>query len=313
MSSEFNRMRQLAGIKEVNIAPGGKTYYAVINHLREPFYIITYSSKSMLDKLNKAYKELTGENYIPYRLDDLDEEARGYYNTYISDDWATVTDDKTEFNYQMGLYNPPPKRYQSPADVNEIQITSVVNEETSNLGNFIETLKSKFDMSDELVNFVVNFIEKSDCQKIEFANFSYPALGIALHNGVLINNSVFNRSLEFALFVIFHEISHQYQYKKYGIEKMYEFYNDEISVTDVAKFMKQVEMIADNFASRKIRELQNMELINKNYTPVEIYKTVPESSLVAFIESIRAQLRARNITSPDGISEFYYNLIKNSL
>jgi hypothetical protein len=205
------------------------------------------------------------------------------------------------------------ERMQQLAGINEIQMTSVINEETSGLENFIETLKSKFSMSDELVDFVVNFIKKSDCQKIEFANFSYPALGVALHNGVLINNSVLNRSLEFALFVIFHEIAHQYQYKKYGIEKMYEFYNDEISVTDVAKFMKQVEVIADNFASRKIRELQNMDMINKNYTPIEMYKTVPESSLIAFIENIRAQLRARNITSPDGISEFYYNLIKNNL
>jgi hypothetical protein len=104
-------MRQLAGIKEVNIAPGGKTYYAVINHLREPFYIIAYSPESMLNKLNKAYKELTGENYIPYKLDDLSEDAKEYYETYISDDWATVTDDKNEFNYHMNLHNIPPKEY----------------------------------------------------------------------------------------------------------------------------------------------------------------------------------------------------------
>lgn len=192
-------------------------------------------------------------------------------------------------------------------------VRQVIKEETSGLGDFIETLKSNFNMSDELVDFVVNFIEKSDCNKIEFAEFKYPALGIALHNGVLINSSVFNRSLEFALFCIFHEIAHQYQYKKYGIEKMYEFYNDEISVFDTAKFMKQIETIADNFASRKIRELQAMGLIDDSYVPVEMYKTVSESSLVAFIKSIRSQLRSRNITSPDDISEFYYNLIKNRL
>lgn len=192
-------------------------------------------------------------------------------------------------------------------------IRRVINEETSGLGDFIETLKSKFDMPDELVDFVVNFIEKSDCQKIEFAEFKYPALGAALHNGVLINGSVLNRPLGFALFVIFHEIAHQYQYKKYGIEKMHEFYNDEISVVDTAKFMKTIETTADNFASRKIRELQAMGLIDEKYVPIEMYKTVPESRLVAFIEDIRSKLRERNITSPDDISKFYYNLIKNNL
>jgi len=117
MSSEFNRMRQLAGIKEVNIAPGGKTYYAVINHLREPFYIIAYSPESMLNKLNKAYKELTGENYIPYKLDDLYDEHRfmhdnGILGTYISDDWATVTDDKDEFDEYINTFNLSPQKYQ---------------------------------------------------------------------------------------------------------------------------------------------------------------------------------------------------------
>jgi hypothetical protein len=77
--------------------------------------------------------------------------------------------------------------------------------------------------------------------------------------------------------------------------------------------MKQIETTADNFASRKIRELQVMGLIDKKYIPVEMYKTVPESHLVAFIENIRARLRERNITSPDDISKFYYNLIKNNL
>jgi len=63
-------------------------------------------------------------------------------------------------------------------------VRRVINEETSGLGDFVDTLKSKFEISDELVDFVVNFIEKSDCNKIEFANFKYNALGIALHNGV---------------------------------------------------------------------------------------------------------------------------------
>ena len=126
-------------------------------------------------------------------------------------------------------------------------VRQVINEETTNLVDFVETLKSTYEMSDELADFVVDFIEKSNCQKIEFADFKYYALGVALHNGVLINNVVLNRSLEFALFVIFHEVAHQYQYKKYGEEKMYELYKDEISIEEGAKFMKEIELTADNF------------------------------------------------------------------
>ena len=113
MSSEFNRMRQLAGIKEVNIAPGGKTYYAYFNYTYNAdntYYIIAYSKESMINKLNKAYKELTGESYTPYNLDNLDETYRikfgikfadGTLGAYIHDDWAWVGDNKSEFNEQI--------------------------------------------------------------------------------------------------------------------------------------------------------------------------------------------------------------------
>ena len=192
-------------------------------------------------------------------------------------------------------------------------VRRVIKEETSGLEDFIDTLRSNFNMSDELVDFVGNFISNSNCNKIEFAKFKYPALGAALHNGVLINIIVLKRSLEDALFSIFHEIAHQYQYKKYGIEKMYEFYNDELSVIETAEFMKEVETVADSFASRKIRELQKMGLISRNFVPIEMYKNVSESQLASFISNIRSQLRSKNITSPDDISEFWYNLLKNQL
>lgn len=192
-------------------------------------------------------------------------------------------------------------------------VKRVIKEETSGLSDFLETLRSNYDMSNELVDFVGDFILNSNCNKIEFAKFKYPALGAALHNGVLINNILLDRPLEVTLFAIFHEIAHQYQYKKYGIEKMYEFYNDEISVAETSKFMKEVETIADSFASRKIRELQKMGLINKNYVPIEMYKNVSETQLEYFINKIRSQLRSGGITSPDDISEFYYNLMKDQL
>jgi hypothetical protein len=192
-------------------------------------------------------------------------------------------------------------------------IRRILREETTNLDPFIDKLRSTYNMSDEVTDFLVDFIEKSGCQKIEFADFKYQALGASLHNGVLINKSILNTSLEMALFVIFHEIAHQYQYKKYGEKTMYDFYNEEISVMDAAKFMKYSENVADDFGSRKIRELQKMGLIKPHFKSPQMYKDVQLIQLVGFINQIRTQLRANNITTPDRISEFYYNLIKREL
>ena len=74
-------------------------------------------------------------------------------------------------------------------------VRRVIKEETSGHGDFIETLRSNFNMSDELVGFVSDFIENSNCNKIEFAKFKYAALGASLHNGVLINDVVLRGSL----------------------------------------------------------------------------------------------------------------------
>ena len=192
-------------------------------------------------------------------------------------------------------------------------IRRILKEETANLNSFIDQLRSKYEMSDELVEFLTDFIEDSGCQKIEFATFKYPALGASLHNGVLINKSVLNNSLEYVLFVIFHEVAHQYQYKKYGEQKMYDFYNDEISVMEAAKFMQYTENIADDFGARKIRELQRKGLIDSKFISPQTYKTISSNQLVAFIERMRSQMRSSNITSPDKISEFFYNTIKKEI
>ena len=98
-------------------------------------------------------------------------------------------------------------------------------------------------------------------------------MGLALESGVLINKMALNSPLPFLLFLIFHEVAHQYQFKKYGEDIMYNCYLGEISDTEAAEFMKHTEEIADDFGSRKIRQLQKLNLIGP-YTPPQMYKNV---------------------------------------
>jgi hypothetical protein len=195
----------------------------------------------------------------------------------------------------------------------EQTIRRILKEETQNIGEFMDTLKFKYDMSDELTTFIENFIDKSNCPRISFVNFKMQAFGASLLNGVLINKLVLNQKLEFMLYVIFHEIAHQYQYKKYGREKMIEFYKDEISSDEAAKFMKNVELVADNFAARKIRELQKMGVVNPNYITPSVYENYPIQAIQKFIDSIRKELRIKNIRDIDDITEFLYNTIKSEI
>ena len=192
-------------------------------------------------------------------------------------------------------------------------IRRILKEETEGISSFINELSDAFNISDELKDEVVKFIENSDCKKIEFSNFKIPVLGLALHDVVLINKQILSRRLEDALFVILHEISHQYQFKKYGEDIMYDCYIGELSNEEAADFMKHTEEVADEFAGRKMRQLQNKGLISKNFRSPQMYKNLPIQQVSMMVQQYKNQMRRMNINSPEKVSEYFYNMVKSDL
>jgi len=192
-------------------------------------------------------------------------------------------------------------------------IRRILKEETEGISDFINELSDVFNLSNELKDEVKKFIEESNCKKIEFSNFKFGVLGLALHNIVLINKLVLNRNLEYVLFVIFHEVAHQYQFKKYGEDVMYDCYIGEITNDEAANFMKQTEEVADEFAARKIRQLQKKDLLNKGFKPPQMYKSMPIEQISMMVQRNKNQMKSMNINSPEKVSEYFYNMVKSDL
>jgi len=191
-------------------------------------------------------------------------------------------------------------------------IKRIIKEETERVDGFLGEISSVHTMSDELRDFVKNFINDSNCERIDFANFKMAgAMGVAIKSGVLINKIALKRSLPFLLFLIFHEIAHQYQFKKYG-NIMYKCYIGDISEMEAAEFMKHTEEVADDFASRKIRELQKLNLID-NFNPVQIHRNLPIQQVLMMVSRYREDMRMNNIDTPEKVSEYFYNIVKSEL
>ena len=181
------------------------------------------------------------------------------------------------------------------------------------IDEFINTIINHFPESKPIIPLIIDFIKKSGCKRIEFSDFS-AGYGLSLEDRVIISNISLNRGFTFFLYVIFHELSHQYQYKKYGIEKMYEMYNGIISVRNGAEFMKFVEVVADDFAFRKIREINNKfgDKINlKLKTISKFYENVSIGHYERMIVLITDTLKKSNYTDVNQISEIIYNKLKN--
>ena len=118
--NEIKRMQQLAGIINEEENNQLEKYYAIFNvhgdyNNGTPLYLITNTKEEMIDKLNKIYTELTGEKYTPYSLSDM--EPQIYMDKklphFISDDWASVTDNEQVFKKDIKNLKTIPEKYKN--------------------------------------------------------------------------------------------------------------------------------------------------------------------------------------------------------
>lgn len=189
----------------------------------------------------------------------------------------------------------------------------LLNEETEGVKDFLETIIKKHPEVKDFYDVLLKFIEESECKRINFSKFKVGVLGLALSSGVLINENVLNMNLTMMLFIIFHEIAHQYQFKKYGAEKMYDVYKNEMSLDDAAEMMKKIEMVADEFAARKVRQLNKMGFLDKNFIVPSYSKNMTNQQLKSMISHYRSQISKSELNTSKEISEYFYNMVKANI
>jgi hypothetical protein len=189
-------------------------------------------------------------------------------------------------------------------------VKRIINEQTEGESELIKVLDNKFGLSDELKQEISNALKSSECKNVVFQKLKNAA-GLALWNRLVLNPDILTYSLGKVLFVLFHEMAHQYQYKKYGKEKMTEYYNEEISLSDAAKFLQNTEKVADEFAVRKLKSLERKGLIKLNDGDIQKgYEHMSTSQFESLVSFFRQMLKQNNITGSDQISEFLYNMVK---
>lgn len=192
--------------------------------------------------------------------------------------------------------------------ITEDQLNLLTTPKVDGLDSVIEKMISAYPEIEEYKDPIIDFINKSGCKKIEFGHMNYGA-GLSLHNSVLLNDELLKHPIEMLMFVIFHEIAHQYQFKKYGVEKMYEVYAGKLSIEDGITFIYETEITADEFAFRKCKEFLKMGLLKK--LPSEgIYKKMPKENLRDLYIGVQNILSKRKGDSPEEISQVLYNFIK---
>lgn len=194
--------------------------------------------------------------------------------------------------------------------VNHINNYRLLKEQTQGLDELMNKIKETYKQSDEHLNVIRQFISNSGCKNIIIERIKMGA-GLSLSDRVILSPDLFNLNLAKFLFILFHEIAHQYQFKKYGGEKMYELYTGEMDIKQGCKMMRDIELVADEFAARKMREFVKLGIIKEKDAKFGgFYKDTPESHFHMLVSQIRDMLKKSKVSEPDKISELFYNFVK---
>lgn len=203
------------------------------------------------------------------------------------------------------------KQYHNIRLLSEAIKGAFTDQSTSGLGGFLYKLTDKYPELEPHLEVIRNFIINSGCKNIEFKDFKLNAAGLALSTGVTINNNVLYRNKEHTLYVIFHEIAHQYQYKKYGniIEKLFVSRENEETA---AILLKKIELVADQFAIRKCRELANKGILDIRHIPKQgNYKHYSIQQFKSYLNMFRSLCSRNRITDHSHVAELFYNYVIN--
>lgn len=196
--------------------------------------------------------------------------------------------------------------------ITESQYSKLINEEAEGIDSFVDEIIFHHPQVEQYKDFLKDSIEKSGCNRIFFDNIR--SLGLSLHDKVVMSRKLLE-SLPELIFGIFHEIAHQYQYKKYGKELIYDMYIGELEMEGAIKFMKYLENTADQFGMRKAREFAKMGL-DYGDEPIRTkggYDHYTDKMFESYINMLTTTIKKSGTTDPDKISEYIYNMIKVKL
>ena len=81
------------------------------------------------------------------------------------------------------------------------------------------------------------------------------ALGISKTDKCVISTKLLDLPIEYLVYVILHEVSHQYQYTKHGKDIALDVYLDNLNIDNAAQKLLKIEQIADRLAILKLNKL----------------------------------------------------------
>lgn len=181
---------------------------------------------------------------------------------------------------------------------------------TKGIKKFISTI-SNIGINKAVLNDIESFILKSECCLIKFENLSEKAAGISKTDECIISTIVFRFPKEYMLYMILHEISHQYQYKKYGKNLVLDVYLNNTPLQIATEKLLYIEKIADRLALMKMKQIFKNNNVISQINPVPRYLNMTDlTKMKEHVLSMREDVANLNLKTIEEINNHLYKKVK---
>lgn len=161
--------------------------------------------------------------------------------------------------------------------------------------------KLKEYLTEESIDLFYTFLHKSGCNKIEIERFKRDKLGFSELGNIYLNTSIFELPIHYFLYIVLHEISHQYQYKKYGKDFTLKYYLNPSLYEDFWK----IEVIADRLAIIKTLQILRKNNPESNLKLISVYNTEDKKeSIKKYLEDLNKEINSLGINTIDEINKY---------
>jgi Protein of unknown function DUF45 len=131
---------------------------------------------------------------------------------------------------------------------------------TLGLESFINKVRiNKPTLCENTILKLIDFIVSSGCRAIEFRKMSNRAMGISKTDVCILNYAVLKIPDEYFLYIILHEVAHQYQYRKHGKNLVLDVYLESTPLDEAARKLLNIEQTADRLAIAKLNSIMKLE------------------------------------------------------
>jgi hypothetical protein len=150
------------------------------------------------------------------------------------------------------------------------------------------------------INILYDFYYNSSCKEVYLENFKSNKLGFSDYRKIYLNPLVFELPITYFLYVVLHEISHQYQYKKYGKDFTLKYYLE----PDLYEDFWKTEVVADRLAIIKTLQILRKSNPESNLKLVSVYNTEDKKeSVKKYLEDLHKEIDKLGIKTIDEINK----------